>query len=97
MGNLNPVQLLMALKANNPQQVATSIIQQNFPNDPTFRSLLQMAANNDIQGIEKFAQQYFTNQGLDFGTEMNNLLTAVSKMQGDFLYKSKNFILEVLK
>ena len=82
MGNLklNPVQLMMALKSNNPQQVATSIIQQNFPNNPTFQSLLQMANNNDVQGIEKFAQQYFADQGLDFNTEMNNLLNAVSRM-----------------
>ncbi len=80
MGNLNPIQLLMALKGGNPKQVAMSIIQNNFPNDPMMQQLLQMATNNDINGLNKFAQEYFSKQGLDFNNEMSNLMNAMKNM-----------------
>lgn len=80
MATLNYTQLLMALKSNNPRQVATTIIQNNFPTDPTFQSLLQLANNNDIKGLEKFAQDYLSKQGLDLNTELQNLLTAVNNL-----------------
>ncbi len=80
MGNLNPMQLLMNLKNGNPQQVAQSIIQNNFPNDPTMQQLLKMGMNNDVQGINKFAQEYFSKQGLDFNNEMQTLMNAIRNM-----------------
>lgn len=80
MGSLNPMQLLMALKGGNPQQVAMSIIQNNFPNDPMMQNLVQMASKNDTQGLNKFAQEYFSRQGLDFNNEMKNLMNAMKNI-----------------
>lgn len=80
MAALNPLQLMMALKNGNPQQVAMQIIQQNYANDPTMMQLLQMGQSNDIQGINKFAQQYFAQQGRDFNKEFSSFMNAVRNM-----------------
>ena len=78
MASLNPIQLLMLLKSGNPRQVAESIIQNNFPNDPTMQNLLQMGMKGDTQGLQQFAQQYLSQQGKDFNSEMNNLMRLVN-------------------
>lgn len=80
MINLNPMQLLGMLKSGNPQQIATQIIQQNFPNDPMMQNLLKMAQNGNEQGIQQFATQFFNSQGKDFNSEMNNLMSAIKKV-----------------
>ena len=78
MASLNPIQLLMLLKSGNPRQVAESIIQNNFPNDPKMQNLLQMGMKGDTQGLQQFAQQYLSQQGEDFNSEMNNLMRLVN-------------------
>lgn len=80
MANVNPIQLLMALKRGNPQQIAENLIQQNFPNDPTMQQLLQMGRNNDVQGLNKLAQQFFAQHGKDFGAEMNTFMQMLKNM-----------------
>lgn len=80
MNGLNPIQLLGMLKSGNPQQVATQIIQQNFPNDPMMQNLLKMAQSGNEQGIQQFATQFFNSQGKDFNSELNNLMSAVKSM-----------------
>lgn len=77
MAALNPMQLLTLLKGGNPQAVAEQIIQQNFPNDPNMQKLLQLGRSGNQQAIQQFAQQYFSSQGKDLNTELNNLLNAL--------------------
>ena len=80
MNNLNPMQLLGMLKSGNPQEVATQIIQQNFSSDPMMQNLLKMAQSGNEQGIKQFATQFFSSQGRDFNSEMNNLMSALKNM-----------------
>lgn len=75
MANVNPMQLILMLKNGNPQTIATELIKQNFPNDPTMNSLLQMGQNGDTKGVEKFAKQYFGQQGKNFEQEMANFMS----------------------
>lgn len=71
MANINPLQLISSLRnGSNPQAIATQIIKENFSNDPTMASLLQMGQKGDTQGIENFARRYFEQQGMDFDKEM---------------------------
>ena len=77
MAVLDPIQLLTMLQNGNPQEVAQRIIQANFSNDPTMQNLLKMGQNNDIQGLKQFAQQYLSQRGMDFDTEMNKLMQAL--------------------
>lgn len=79
MGNMNPMQLLMALKNGDPQQVAAQIAQQN-PNNPIVQQVYQMGVNNDVDGLNNFAKQYFSQQGRDFNKELNTLMNAVKNM-----------------
>lgn len=80
MADLNQLQILMALKNGNPQQVAQQIIQQNFPNDPMMQQLMQLALNNDTQNLNKFAEQFFAKRGLDFTKELGNLMSTLRNM-----------------
>lgn len=80
MANMSPLQFLMAIKKGNPQQIATSLIQQNYPNDPTMQQLLQMGRSNDVQGLKKIAQQFFAQQGKDFGAEMDTFMRTLQNM-----------------
>ena len=80
MADLNQLQILMALKNGNPQQVAQQIIQQNFPNDPMMQQLMQLALNNDTQNLNKFAEQFFAKRGLDFIKELGNLMSTLRNM-----------------
>ena len=75
MAVLNPTELLQLLKKGNPKEVAIQLIQNNFSSDPLAQSLLAMGQNGDQKGLEKFAKQFFNQQGRDFNTEMNNLMS----------------------
>lgn len=79
--NLNPMQLMMMLKQGNPRQVAMSIINQNYSNDPTIRSLVQMAERGDTQNLERIVGNMLSAQGKNFSAEMQNLLNAVKSFQ----------------
>lgn len=79
--NLNPMQLMMMLKQGNPRQVAMSIINQNYSNDPTIRSLVQMAERGDTQNLERIVGNMLGAQGKNFSAEMQNLLNAVKSFQ----------------
>ena len=77
MATLNPLQLLQLIRSGNPAQLAQQIINQNYPNDPNMQHLLQMAQQGDTQGINQFAQQFFSSQGKDFNTELQSFLNMV--------------------
>lgn len=74
MANLNPLQMVSMLKNGNPRDLAEQIIKENFPNDPMMQNLLQMARQGNTQGLQQFAQNYFSQQGRDFNSEMTGLL-----------------------
>lgn len=80
MATINPIQLLMSLKGGDPQQMAISIIQQNYANDPEMQQLLQMGLNNDIDGVNKFAEKYFSQRGLNFSQELGSLTNTLKNM-----------------
>lgn len=80
MSVLNPM-VLALLKQGDPRMVAQQIIQTNYPNDPMMRQLYQMGVNNDTQGLQQFARQFFSQQGRDFDTEYNNLLAQLKNMR----------------
>lgn len=74
---MNPLQIMGILKNGDPQQIAMTLIQQNFSGDPTIQNLVQYAQKGDIQSLEQFASQMFQARGLDFNTEMNNFMNMI--------------------
>lgn len=74
MANLNPMQIMMMLKNNNPQVIVEQLINQNFPNNPQMQQLLQMGKEGNIQGLQEIAEKILSQQGKNFTQEFNNLI-----------------------
>lgn len=75
---MNPMQLLQQLKAGNPKQVASYIIQNNFRDNPEMQNLLALGERGDVQTLQKIAQQQLGAQGIDVQTALNSLLRDIN-------------------
>lgn len=74
MFQVNPMMLIQMIKqGKNPQQLMMSVLEGSASMSPVGANLLQLAKNNDIQGIEKFARNVFQSRGLDYDKEFNLL------------------------
>jgi hypothetical protein len=74
MFQVNPMILIQMIKqGKNPQQLMMSVLEGSASMSPIGANLLQLAKNNDTQGIEKFARNVFQSRGLDYDKEFNLL------------------------
>lgn len=74
MFQVNPMMLIQMIKqGKNPQQLMMSVLEGSASMSPIGANLLQLARNNDTQGIEKFARNVFQSRGLDYDKEFNLL------------------------
>jgi hypothetical protein len=74
MFQVNPMMLIQMIKqGKNPQQLMMSVLEGSASMSPVGANLLQLAKNNDTQGIEKFARNVFQSRGLDYDKEFNLL------------------------
>lgn len=72
---MNPMNLVSLLKGRNPQELVMSMIQSNNINDPTINDLIKYAQNNDIENVNKIAENYFNQRGMNFQKELNNFMS----------------------
>lgn len=71
--NFNPQQLMKNMMGfSNPKDMVIQMIRQSGNNNPIFNNLIDMANKGDTQGVEKFARNYFKEQGKNFDEEFNN-------------------------
>jgi poly(3-hydroxyalkanoate) synthetase len=69
----NPMQFINVLKGiRNPKQAVLDMTKAN--NSPVFKNLVQMAENNDLQGIEQFARNILKEQGRNFDEEYSQIM-----------------------
>ncbi len=74
MFQVNPMVLIQMIKlGKNPQQLMMSVLEGSASMSPIGANLLQLARNNDTQGIEKFARNVLQSRGLDYDKEFNSL------------------------
>ena len=72
---MNPMSLVSLLKGRNPQELVMSMIQGNNINDPMINDLIKYAQNNYIENVNKIAENYFNQRGMNFQKELNNLMS----------------------
>ena len=72
---MNPMNLVSLLKSRNPQELVMSMIQGNNINDPMINDLIKYAQNNDMENVNKIAENYFNQRGMNFQKELNNLMS----------------------
>ena len=69
----NPMQFINMLKGiRNPKQAVLDMAKAN--NSPVFKNLVQMAENNDLQGVEQFARNILKEQGRNFDEEYSQIM-----------------------
>ena len=73
----NPLQLLkmFMVGGGTPQQFLSKALGTNM--NPMFKNLMSMAKNNDNEGVENFARNYFKEQGRDFDEEFSEFMKQV--------------------
>lgn len=70
VGGLNPLQIYSAIKqSSNPQQLVIGAMKKYGGNNPMVNGLVELAENNDAEGIEKFARNICKENGVDYDTE----------------------------
>ena len=70
MMNTNPMQIIQMIKnGGNPQQILINMLEMSSVGNPVIQNLLNLAKNNDKQGIENFARNMLQEQGMDFDKE----------------------------
>ena len=72
---MNPMNLISLLKGRNPQELVMSMIQSNNINYPMINDLIKYAQNNDTENVNKIAENYFNQRGMNFQKELNNFMS----------------------
>ena len=69
----NPMQFMNMLKGiKNPKETVINMIKSN--NNPMIKNLVNMAEKGDNEGIEKFARNFYKEQGRDFDKEYSQFM-----------------------
>lgn len=62
---INPFQLMQMLRSGSPQQTILDSMRQQSGNNPVINNALNMAENNDVQGLEKLARNLCESNGVN--------------------------------
>lgn len=69
----NSMQFMNMLKGiKNPKETVINMIKTN--DNPMIKNLVNMAENGDNEGIEKFARNFYKEQGRDFDKEYSQFM-----------------------
>lgn len=69
----NPMQFMNMLKGiKNPKETVINMIKTN--DNPMIKNLVNMAEKGDNEGIEKFARNFYKEQGRDFDKEYSQFM-----------------------
>ena len=66
------VQFVNMMKNGNPEQMIMSMLEQSAQNNPILENLLNMAKNNDSEGIESYVRNVAREKGIDYDKEFNS-------------------------
>ena len=66
------VQFVNMMKNGNPEQMMMSMLEQSAQNNPILENLLNMAKNNDSEGIESYVRNVAREKGIDYDKEFNS-------------------------
>ena len=66
------MQFVNMMKNGNPEQMMMSILEQSAQNNPILENLLNMAKNNDSEGIESYVRNVAKEKGIDYDKEFNS-------------------------
>ena len=73
------VQFVNMMKNGNPEQMMMSMLEQSAQNNPILENLLNMAKNNDSEGIESYVRNVAREKGIDYDKEFNTIIQNFKK------------------
>ena len=66
------MQFVNMMKNGNPEQMMMSMLERSAQNNPILENLLNMAKNNDSEGIENYVRNVAREKGIDYDKEFNS-------------------------
>ena len=70
---INPFQLMQMLRSGSPQQTILDSMRQQSGNNPVINNALNMAENNDVQGLEKLARNLCKEKNINPDEMINSI------------------------
>lgn len=70
---INPFQLMQMLRSGSPQQTILDSMRQQSVNNPVINNALNMAENNDVQGLEKLARNLCKEKNINPDEMINSI------------------------
>lgn len=69
------MQLIGLIKGKDPQQFVMQMVKNSNINNPMINELITYAQKGDINNVNKIAENYFGQQGLNFGQEFKSFMS----------------------
>ena len=70
---INHFQLMQMLRSGSPQQTILDSMRQQSGNNPVINNALNMAENNDVQGLEKLARNLCKEKNINPDEMINSI------------------------
>ena len=75
MMDMNPMVFLNLIKSKNPQEMVMTLVQNNKINNPIIADLIKYAQAGDDESVNKIAEDFFRQNGMDFNKEMASFMS----------------------
>lgn len=77
MIDMNPMVFLNLIKSKNPEEMVMALIKNNGINNPMINDLINFAQKGDEASVNKIAEDFFKQRGMDFNKEMASFMSMV--------------------
>lgn len=69
---MNPMQIIQMMQGGaNPQNLINSMFGNVISQNPMLTNMMNLAKNNDVEGVQNVARNLFQSQGRNFDEEFN--------------------------
>ena len=72
---MNPMQIIRMMQSGNPQQMIQSMFGDIINKNPMLTNMMNLAKNNDAEGVRNIANNLFSSQNRDFNREFSDFMS----------------------
>ena len=72
---MNPMQIIRMMQSGNHQQMIQSMFGDMINKNPMLTNMMNLAKNNDAEGVRNIANNLFSSQNRDFNREFSDFMS----------------------